>query len=192
MSENTTRRDLLLRSAAAAFTLTGLDAEAAQHVHQAAAEEKKATGAYKPKLFNAQEYKTLSSLAETIIPGALEGGAPEFIDLLSSQNAELAAIFTGGLAWLDREMQRRGGTHYLESKPEQQTALLDALAYRKNHTPELAHGVDFFQWCRRLAADAYYTSKAGIAALGYKGNGAMTEFKVPQEAIDYALKRSPV
>jgi hypothetical protein len=28
--------------------------------------------------------------------------------------------------------------------------------------------------------------------LGYMGNGAMAEFKVPKEAVEYALKRSPV
>jgi hypothetical protein len=190
MSDQTTRRDLL-RTFAAAVTLTGLDADAAQHVHNAAAEEKRATGSYKPKLFNEQEYKTLSSLTETIIPGALSGGAPEFIDLLASHNAELAAIFTGGLAWLDREMQRRVNARYLDATLDQRTALLDVLAYRKNHTPELAHGVTFFDWCRRMTADAYYTSKPGIAELGYKGNVGMSEFKIPQEAYDYALKRSP-
>jgi hypothetical protein len=191
MSEETTRRDVLRAAAAAAVTLTGFDSEAAQHVHQAAESEKKATGVYKAKLLNAHEYKTLASLAETIIPGAVGGGAPEFIDLLSSQNAELAAIFTGGLAWIDAEMKRRFQKTYLEADGTQQTALLDLLAYRKNQTPELAPGIRFFEWCRRMTADAYYTSKAGIAELGYKGNGAMAEFKIPQEAYDYARKRSP-
>ena len=192
MSNELTSRREMLRAAAIAATVTGLDVEAAQHVHNTAAEEKKITGGvYKPKLFTAHEYKTLVSLAETIIPGALQGGAPEFIDVLASQNDELAAIFTGGLAWLDAEMKRRNSTSYLASQPAQQTALLDLLAYRKNQTPELTHGVRFFDWMRRLTADAYYTSKAGIAELGYKGNGAVSEFKIPQEAYDYALKRSP-
>jgi hypothetical protein len=189
--DSTTRRDLLRAAAAAAVTLTGFDAEAAQHVHHTAEAEKKATGAYRPKLFNPHEYKTLSSLAETIIPGAVSGGAPEFIDLLSSQNAELAAIFTGGLAWIDAEMKRRYQKTWVEAAPAQQSALLDLLAYRKNQTPDLAPGVRFFEWCRRMTADAYYTSKPGIAELGYQGNVGMTEFKIPQQAYDHALKRSP-
>jgi hypothetical protein len=41
-----------------------------------------------------------------------------------------------------------------------------------------------------MAVDAYYTSAAGIKELGYLGNRGMSEFKVPQEAIDYAMKRS--
>jgi len=36
-----------------------------------------------------------------------------------------------------------------------------------------------------------YTSKAGIAELGFKGNGVRATFDVPAEAIEYALKRSP-
>jgi hypothetical protein len=42
-----------------------------------------------------------------------------------------------------------------------------------------------------MSADAYYTSKEGIAELGYKGNVGMTDFKIPAEAIAYAMERSP-
>src|SRR5579871_5950972 len=83
-----------------------LSAQDAAHVHQMAADEK-AHGDYQPKCFNAHEYATLRRLAELIVPpdehskGALEAGAPEFIDLLCSNNSELAAIYTGGMGWLD-------------------------------------------------------------------------------------------
>lgn len=181
----------MLRNVALAASLGGLPADAAQHVHNAAAEDKKATGVYKPKLFTPHEFTTLASLSETIIPGARAAGAAEFIDLLAAHNDELAAIFTGGIAWLDREMLRRHNTpDYVGAKPGQQTALLDLIAYRKNDSPELGPGIRFFEWARKMAADAYYTSKAGIAELGYKGNAGMTEFKIPREAIDYAMKKS--
>ena len=32
---------------------------------------------------------------------------------------------------------------------------------------------------------------AGMKEVGFMGNRAIKEFKVPQEAIDYAVKRSP-
>jgi len=41
-------------------------------------------------------------------------------------------------------------------------------------------------------ADAYYTSPIGMRELGYMGNSAVAHFSVPQEAIDYAVKRSPL
>ena len=56
--------------------------------------------------------------------------------------------------------------------------------------PNLAPGIRFFDWARRMAVDAYYTSPAGVKELGYLGNRGMTDFKVPQEAVDQAMKRS--
>src|SRR5436853_7373884 len=110
------RRDLLrVIGASLAMGAGGaelLSAQDAAHVHHMAAGEK-AKGDYKPKCFNVHEYATLRRLVEMIVPpdehskGALEAGAPEFIDILASSNAELAAIYTGGIAWLDDQMKHR-------------------------------------------------------------------------------------
>ena len=190
MSEqNPSRRDAL-RSLALAFTMGGMPLEAAQHVHHAVAEEKQSAGAYRPQLFNPHEFETLGVLAELILPGARGVGAADFIDLVAAHNDELAAIFTGGLAWLDREIERRSGARLTAASREEQTALLDLIAWREKAPPELAPGVRFFDWARKMVVDAYYTSKPGIEALGYKGNVGMTEFQVPKEALDYALRRS--
>ena len=195
MSE-VSRRSLLQRIALAA-TAGGLSLEAAQHVHGVATQEKTATGGYKPKGLNAHEYKTLERLADYIVPaddvsvGAVAAGAPEFIDLLASQNPQLLAIYTGGIAWLDFAMQRRYSADFLGAKGEQQTGLLDLIAFRKNESAELGPGIRFFDWARRMVVDAFYTSPAGIKDIGYMGNTAVSKFEVPQEAIDYAVKRSP-
>ena len=53
-------------------------------------------------------------------------------------------------------------------------------------------GVRFFDWVRKMAVDAYYTSEIGIKDLGYAGNQALSEYTVPQETIDYAMNRSPL
>src|SRR6516162_11528220 len=97
-----TRREMLKAIAAAA--LAGpLSAQQARHVHQQAARDTAASGgAYHPKALTAHEFRSLERLCELIVPGASKGGAAEFIDLLASQNPEMAAIYTGGLAWLDR------------------------------------------------------------------------------------------
>jgi hypothetical protein len=175
---------------------------AAQHVHHAAAAEAKKApvgATYKPKALNDHEWATVRRLADMIVPaeeggspGALQAGAPEFIDLLCSGSSELTAIYTGGLLWLDVEMKKRYGATFVEAKPAEQTAMLDLLAYRKNSTPEVAAGVRFFAWIRRMVVDAYYTSPVGVKDLGYKGNVGMSKFQVPAEALQYALKRSPV
>ena len=184
------RRGAIARIAAAAMA-GPIGAEAAQHVHETAAAATTAGGLYKPKALTQHEFDTLKTLCEIIVPGASKGGAAEFIDLLSSQNPEMSAIYTGGLLWLDDEMSKHHHADFLTASAGQKTAMLDKIAYRKNRTAELAPGIKFFDWTRRMTVDAYYTSAAGMKEVGYLGNRALKEFKVPLEAIDYALKRSP-
>jgi hypothetical protein len=176
----------------AALALAGpIDVAQAQHVHETVASDTKATnGVYKPKALTQHEFETLRKLSEIIVPGATKGNTAEFVDVLANQNPEMLAIFSGGLAWIDNAMKRSNNVTFLAATPAQQTALLDQIAYRKNETPELAAGIRFFVWARRMAVDGFYTSAAGIKEIGYMGNKGMKEFVVPQEAIDYAVKRS--
>jgi gluconate 2-dehydrogenase gamma chain len=201
--EDVSRRDLL-RVIGSSMVLTAsgsgvLSPALAQHVHVALAEAKSLSGGptYQPKCFTQHNFLTLKKLADTIIPadehsgGASDAGAPEFIDFLSSRNADLAAIYNGGFAWLDDYMQKKYGAPFLSAKPEQQTELLDAIAWRKNATPETATGQRFWVWLRNMTVDAYYTSPVGVKDLGYMGNTVLGKFSIPQEALDYTLKRSP-
>jgi hypothetical protein len=170
----------------------------AQHVHDAVAQEKSAAGgAYKPKALTAHEYATLKKLSDYIIPadehspGALAAGAADFIDFLCHASDEMRDLYTGGLLWLDDAMaHRHDGQSFLEASTAQQTAMLDLIAWRKNASPELNPGIQFFALCRRMVADAYYTTPIGWKDVGFMGNSAMATFTVPQEAVDYALKRS--
>jgi len=195
MSEQSRRE--ILRNIAFGATLAAMPAADAQHVHQEVSDAKARTGGtYKPKLFNEHEYATVKLLSETIIPAdevsgsAVEAGAPEFIDLIGSSNEDMATLLTGGLAWLDREMERRAGKDFLSAAGGERTALLDQIAFKKNATPELRPGIAFFDQFRRLVADAFYTSPIGVKDVGYVGNKGMTKFEVPASAIAYAVKRS--
>jgi hypothetical protein len=189
------RRDLLARLAAGASIVATADA---QHVHESVAQEKAAQkGAYKPKALTPHEYGTLQHLSDLIIPaddhspGALAAGAADFIDFLCAASDEMRDIYTGGLLWLDDTMARRyDGRTFLDAAPAQQTAMLDLIAFRKNQSSELNPGIQFFAFCRRMVADAYYTTPIGYKEVGYMGNTGMAQFSVPKEAVDYALKRS--
>lgn len=191
-----TRREIL-RNIAASVTLGGMSADAAQHVHhEAAAAKKKAAGVYKPRLFNEREFRTVRRLTEMIIPAdevsgsAVDAGAPEFIDLIGSHNEELGTLLAGGVAWLDRASEKRTGKVFVDAPAADQTALLDTIAYSNKATPETRPGVEFFEWMRRLTADAFYTSPVGVKDVGFKGNKGMTVFQVPAAAIGHAMKRS--
>jgi gluconate 2-dehydrogenase gamma chain len=183
-----TRRNVLktLSVGVAAGSVLGvIPLEAAEFAHKMISAEKSgANGAYTPKFFPANQYKTLQSLCEAIFPadaecgGAVEAGAPEFIDLLTSENAEYQLKLGGGLMWLDAECVDRYGKAYLECDPQQQKEMLDRIAYRKNAVADksLSQGVEFFAFLRDLSADGFFTSKIGIQYLGYIGNTYLLEF----------------
>ena len=193
--EDLSRRSLFIIVAGA----VSIPPAMAQHVHEALAEAKSLSGGpqYRPKCFTTHYFATLKKLADLIIPadehsgGASEAGAAEFIDFLSARNPDLADIFNGGIAWVDETMLSHHGTDFLTSRPEDQKALLDSLAWKKNVTAESARGVPFWTWLRNIVVDAYYTSPAGVSDLGYMGNKVLSHFSVPDEAVQYVMKRSP-
>jgi len=116
---------------------------------------------------------------------------PAWIDSLLAVNDELKGRYTAGLGWLDTTMKARHGSDFASATPEGQTGLLDQIAYQKNRSPELDPGIDFFILARRMTVDGFYTSATGMRDL-YPGNVALAEYKVPQEAYDYVLSRSPL
>lgn len=220
---NVSRRGALKRIAGAFFAagLAGEITQAdAQHVHAAAASLKGALGEYKRQFLTEHEWKTVSRLAELIVPAdsgggsAVDAGAPEFIDLLCSQNEKLADIYTGGISSLDATMRTQFGKEFAEADEKDQLRMLDMLVreereirsrnlgsgagpyahfqdYQAWDRPSLGAEVAFFDWVRKMSVDAYYTSPIGLKDIGYQGNGAYSTYEVPEEAIAYAMKRSP-
>jgi len=197
-----------------------MDPLEAQHVHEAVANAKGVLEKYDPGFFSNHHWMTVRRLAELIVPAdatsgsAVDAGAPEFIDLLCRQNEDLANIYYGGLGWLDAEMRKRYGKTFVGADESEQRDMLDSLVaeeqrladmspptagghygrfhdYQASDRPELGPGVKFFDWVRKMSIDAFYTSPVGIKDIGYMGNGAYSSYEVPQEAIDYAMNRSP-
>src|ERR1700726_4758963 len=188
-SQSVTRRDIfktLAMGAVGGSVLQAIPAKAAEFVHQAVRKEKAASpaGKYTPKYFSAHQYEVLNWLCDAIIPkddhsgGAVEAGAPEFIDLLTSENEKYQLRLGGGLYWLDGFFTDRHNATYLGCPPEQKKSVLDLIAFRKNAKADLtlSQGVVFFAFVRNLACDAFYTSKIGIADLQYIGNTVLPEF----------------
>ena len=192
-----TRRDVLRRLGLTLMATGVLDRVSAQEIHQMALGAQASSGrGYSPKGLSEHEYGTLVRLTDFIIPvengkpGAVAAGAAAWIDMLVSENAQLKDIYTKGVAWIDGAMKGRGATDFVTATPGQQTGLLDLIAYRRNQSPELDPGIQFFTWARRMAVDAFYTSEIGIADIDYQGNRPQPTYPEPTEAIAYALKRS--
>jgi Gluconate 2-dehydrogenase subunit 3 len=183
------RRDILKSLTMAVVggsVLRVIPLEAAEYAHRMVKAEKAAaqTHGYSPKFFSARAYKTLQNLCNAIIPaddeakGAVEAGAPEFIDLLTSENKDYQVALGGGLMWLDNTCSDRYEKPYLDCSAEQQKEILDLIAYRKNakKDPSLGQGIEFFSFLRKLTADGFFTSDIGIDYLGYIGNTYLQEF----------------
>jgi gluconate 2-dehydrogenase gamma chain len=182
------RRDILktLAAGACGSILQVIRLEAAEQVHRMVKQEKThaPSGAYRPKFFSAHQYATLSALCDAIIPadeqsgGALQAGAPEFIDLLTSENKEYQLSLGGGLMWLDGVCADRHGKPYLACTASQQKEMLELIAYRKNaeNDASVSQGVEFFAFLRKLTTDGFYSSEIGISDLQYIGNTFLREF----------------
>ena len=186
-SDPLTRRSLLKSltiGAAAGSVLRVIPLQAAEYAHHLIDDEKSTAPSYAPKFFDPHQYKTLQALCETILPadadsgGALEAGAPEFIDLLTSENEHYQKTLGGLLKWIDATCKTRYGKAWLDCAPGQQKEILELIAFRKSADRDetLSEPVESFSFLRNFTADGFFTSRIGIKYVGYKGNTFLTEF----------------
>jgi hypothetical protein len=179
--DNMDRRSVLkILSAApvaATFALTEAEAQEAQHLAHAAVQTAQKTGvAFAPKFFTAQEYQTVRILSDLIIPkdersgGAVEAGVPEFMDFTMIDQPARQVAMRGGLAWLDAESQRRFDKTFVGASDSERRSILDDISTYGELKPGLSHGQAFFRSFRDLTATGFWTTKMGMADLGYQGN----------------------
>ncbi len=170
------RREILriLGVAAGAATFPGFSkwAFACGHVGNTPTQIKPAE--YRPLFFTPVEYATIARLSDIIIPaddtpGASEAGVSEFIDLMVSRDPALQRNFRRGLNWLDAHSQKTSGKIFLHCKREQQTAMLEPLAYKKKFQIDEEHGRKFFALIRQYTVMGFYTSEIGLKELDFPG-----------------------
>jgi len=144
------------------------------------------------QLFNSHEMETISVLSTVILPpkephgGPIEAEVPEFIEFIGKDMPEMQTTLLGGLMWLDHKSNTEFQKEFKSASLEQQKEILDTIAYHDPETPldQQALEIQFFALMRNLVVTGYYTSKVGIADLGYKGNQPNVWDGVPQEVLD--------
>ena len=102
-----------------------------------------------------------SGFAKLIIPsdkhsgGATEAAAPEFIDLLTSENDDFQRQFRGGILWLNATCQHRYDNIYFQCSAAQQKEILDLIAYKANGEKDSSFmpGINFFALLRQLTVN---------------------------------------
>ncbi|HET7464559.1 MAG TPA: gluconate 2-dehydrogenase subunit 3 family protein [Longimicrobium sp.] len=168
----------------------GLDAPAVEAASNAAADALASTSPYAPKFFTAREWETVRVLADLVIPrdersgSATDAGAPEFMDFILDAYPDQQTAMRGGLAWLDSESVRRYGTRFVATDGPSRRRLLDDIAWPARARPEMSQGVAFFSRFRDLTAAGFWSSRIGVADIGYKGNTGMAQWTgCPPEAL---------
>ena len=147
------------------------------------------------KFFDAHEMKTITILADIIIPkddrsgSASDAKVPEFIEFIVKDMPRHQTPMRGGLKWLDLQCMKRFNSDFASCTKEQQIGMVDAIAYPERAKPEMAQGVAFFNLMRDLTATGFFTSEIGIKDLDYQGNRPNQWDGVPQDVLDqYGLK----
>ncbi len=133
--------------------------------------------AYQPKILNPHEWQTVQVLSDWILPAdensgsASDADVPEFLDdWLDFQRGDLLTEMRFGLAWLDTACLHAFQHNFMDCAPNQQSQILDRIAYAQKAAPEDARAVEFFNRLRDLVLSGYYTSEMGIRDLPYLGN----------------------
>lgn len=155
----TTRRDALFGLALAAWSLPVV----------AAAQGTPPLG-WTPMALSADQARTLSAAAETIMPatdtpGAIAAGVPQFIDRAIADwcaPADVAAL-KAGLADLDARARAFGAASFAALTPQQCATLLNAV-----EADARAGQAPYWRMLKGLATTGYFTSQVGATkALRY-------------------------
>ena len=146
--------------------------------------------AYEPKQFTPDEWRLVRSLVNYVIPrdgrsgSATDAGVPEFMDFMLGENAGMRTWMRNGIAWLNGECRRRHDKGWISCTDAQRREVLDAIAYPRRAEPAMRPGVDFFNSFRNLTSSGFWTSRNGIADLGYIGNRPIAQWEgTPTEVI---------
>lgn len=139
--------------------------------------------------FDKHEMATIAILADLIIPkddkspSATEVGVPDFIEFIVKDIPSHKLPMRGGLKWLDIYAQKKFGKVFVDLTKENQTNILDEIAFPSKAKPEVSQGVSFFNLMRDLTSSGYLTTKEGIAFLGYEGNRPGVWNGVPADVL---------
>jgi len=142
------------------------------------------------KFFDPVEMATISVLADLIIPkdehsgSASDAGVPDFIEFIVKDEPEHQLPMKGGLHWLNLQCMNRYNNGFKDCSLQQQTELINEIAFPAKAKPMMQSGVAFFNKMRDLTAIGFFTSKMGIQDLGYKGNSPGKWEGVPKDVLE--------
>jgi len=135
-----------------------------------------AGAASSPKFLNAQQYSSLVTIGEAIVPGSTKANVAEFIDLLLSVDAEKnQKEFLKSLQRVESESQKKFAKNFSGLSEAQRSDLLGTfteLTAAGGETEADAAFKNLKVWI----SGAYYSSEVGIKELGWTPNRFFPQF----------------
>ena len=144
---------------------------------------------WKPIFFSEHQNQTLITLSDLIVPETETPGAKtalvnRFIDLLlAAETHDTQQSFLNSLAFMDAESRSRYGDAFIYIPKDSQTELLEYFAYpnsldtwgegKPGDDPGHIHFQNLKGWITR----SFYSSEAGMKALGWNGEPVHGELK---------------
>lgn len=139
--------------------------------------------------FTAEEMATINVLVDIIIPkdevsgSATEAEVPAFLEFIVKDMPNHQDPMRGGLRWLELYSHKKFGKGFVACSEKERIEIVEAIAYPGKAAKEVKQGVAFFSLMRNLTVTGFYTSKIGIADLGYKGNQPNKWNGVPADVL---------
>lgn len=158
-------------------------------IDRAAEEKERERKLFAETFFNPHEMATIAVLSDIIIPrdevsgSATEAGVPAFIEFIVKDKPDFKTPMRGGLKWLDVFSGKHYGKAFKDLSGQQQISIVDQIAYPEKAAPDVQQGVNFFSLVRNLTATGFFSSKMGIADVGYVGNAPNQWNGVPDDVL---------
>ena len=130
------------------------------------------------KFFTADEFATITVLADIIIPkdevsgNASDAKVADFIEYIVKDEPDFQTPLRGGLRWLDVQCLNNYEKGFKDCSAQQQIEMVDQIAYPEKAKPNMAYGVSFFNLMRNLTATGFYSTQIGWTDIGYVGKQA--------------------
>ncbi|HEV2379259.1 MAG TPA: gluconate 2-dehydrogenase subunit 3 family protein [Terriglobia bacterium] len=141
---------------------------------------------YSPLFFKPDEFKTVETLTELIIPsddtpGAKEAQVARYIDFVVFAAAEfkpaLQLEWKQGLELLDRLSREKHQRPFHQLAPNDQESLLYAMSLPERAAGASHPGFDLYRLAKGMTVEGFYASRVGlIDVLEYKGLSVLSEF----------------
>lgn len=107
----------------------------------------------------------------------------DFLEFIVKDMPKHQLPLRGGLRWLDNYSAKLFNKSFVDCSEKDRIFVVEAIAYPSIANAELGAGVGFFSLLRNLTASGYYTTKEGIADIGYAGNKPNRWEGVPENIL---------